>query len=91
MSACPPSPLTVTVQYFAAAAEAAGRSEERLDLAAGTTLARLRELLAGRGPQMARVVAVSTFLVNAVAAPADGLLELSSQDRIDVLPPFAGG
>ena len=35
--------ISVTLRYFAAATEAAGRPEERLDLPAGTTLAALRE------------------------------------------------
>ena len=35
--------IAVELRYFAAAAEAAGRPEERLELPAGTTLAALRE------------------------------------------------
>ena len=38
-----PEQISVTLRYFAAAAEAAGRPEERLDLPPGTTLAGLRE------------------------------------------------
>ena len=37
--------IAVELRYFAAAAEAAGRPEERLELPAGTTLAALREQL----------------------------------------------
>ena len=37
--------ISVTLRYFAAATEAAGRPEERLDLPADTTLAALREQL----------------------------------------------
>ena len=40
---------------------------------------------------MARVIGVSSFLVNAVSAPADSLTPLADGDRVDVLPPFAGG
>ena len=83
--------LAVTRRYFAAAAEAAGRPEERLDLPAGTTLAGLREQLAGRGLEMARVVPICSFLVNSVSTPADSLTPLSDGDAVDVLPPFAGG
>ena len=79
------------MHYFAAAAEAAGRTEERLELPDGATLAGLRELLAGRDLEMARVIGVSSFLVNAVSAPADSLMLLADGDRVDVLPPFAGG
>ena len=83
--------IAVELHYFAAAAEAAGRTEERLELPDGATLAGLRELLAGRDLEMARVIGVSSFLVNAVSAPADSLALLADGDRVDVLPPFAGG
>ena len=83
--------IAVELHYFAAAAEAAGRTEERLELPDGATLAGLRELLAGRALEMARVIGVSSFLVNAVSAPADSLAPLADGDRVDVLPPFAGG
>lgn len=83
--------LSVTLRYFAAAADAAGRPEERLDLPAGTTLAGLREQLAGRGLEMARVVPICSFLVNSVSTPTDSLTPLADGDAVDVLPPFAGG
>ena len=84
-------PVVIELRYFAAAAQAAGRTEERLELPDGATLAGLRELLAGRDLEMARVIGVSSFLVNAVSAPADSLTPLADGDRVDVLPPFAGG
>ncbi|MDO4899491.1 MoaD/ThiS family protein [Actinomyces sp.] len=83
--------IDIEVHYFAAAADAAGRTEERLELPTGTTLAGLRELLAGRGLELAKVIGVSSYLVNSLSAPADSLAELRDRDRVDVLPPFAGG
>ena len=83
--------IAVELRYFASAAEAAGRTEERLELPAGTTLAALRERLAGRGLEMARIIGVSSYLVNALSTPADSLTPLEDGDRIDILPPFAGG
>ena len=83
--------IAVELRYFAAAAEAAGRTEERLELPAGTTLAALRERLAGRGLEMARIIGVSSYLVNALSTPADSLAPLADGDRVDVMPPFAGG
>ena len=83
--------IDVELRYVAAAAEAAGRPEERLELPAGTTLASLREQLAGRGLEMARIIGVSSYLVNALSTPADSLTPLEDGDRIDILPPFAGG
>ncbi|WP_416171681.1 MoaD/ThiS family protein [Actinomyces qiguomingii] len=83
--------MAIEVHYFAAAADAAGRTEERLELPTGTTLAGLRELLAGRGLEMAKVIGVSSYLINSLSTPADSLAELHERDRVDVLPPFAGG
>ena len=83
--------ISVTLRYFAAATEAAGRPEERLDLPAGTTLAALREQLSGRGLEMARVIPICSFLVNSVSTPAASLTPLTDGDAVDVLPPFAGG
>jgi len=83
--------ISVTLRYFAAATEAAGRPEERLDLPAGTTLAALREQLAGRGLEMSRIIGISSCLVNALSTPTDSLTPLKDGDRIDILPPFAGG
>ena len=81
---------SVTVRYFAAAAEAAGVEEEILAAAdAGTTLGELRDLLVDRyGAAMARVVANGSFLVDGVVR-RDGAAPLG--ERVDVLPPFAGG
>ncbi|MDU0349113.1 MoaD/ThiS family protein [Actinomyces sp. MRS3W] len=86
-----PGVIAIDVHYFAAAAEAAGRTEERLEVPEGTTLAGVRELLAGRGLEMAKVIGVCSYLVNSLSAPADSLSELRDRDRVDVLPPFAGG
>ena len=81
---------SVTVRYFAAAAEAAGVEEEILAAAdAGTTLGELRDLLVDRyGAAMARVVANGSFLVDGVVR-RDGASPIGA--NVDVLPPFSGG
>lgn len=80
---------TVLVRYFAAAAEAAGVEEERLELAGTTTVGELRESLVARyGAAMARVVANGSFLVDGVVR-RDPATPIGAQ--VDVLPPFAGG
>lgn len=81
---------SVTVRYFAAAAEAAGIEQETLAASeAGTTVGELRERLVQRyGPTMARVVANGSFLVDGVVR-RDAGAALGS--NVDVLPPFAGG
>ena len=81
---------SVTVRYFAAAAEAAGIEEETLAASeAGATVGALRTLLVDRyGSAMARVLANGSFLVDGVVQ-RDGAAPLGA--RVDVLPPFAGG
>jgi molybdopterin synthase sulfur carrier subunit len=81
--------LNVTVRYFAAAAEAAGRKEETFGFAPGSTLGDLKLLLQERhGEPMARVLGSGSFLVDKVVR-RDAGHPLS--ERVDVLPPFAGG
>ncbi|MDQ0576840.1 molybdopterin synthase sulfur carrier subunit [Agromyces albus] len=81
---------SVTVRYFAAAAEATGVDEETFASGtAGATVGELRELLVGRyGATMARVVANGSFLIDGVVQ-RDAAAPLGAQ--VDVLPPFAGG
>lgn len=79
----------ITVRYFAAARAAAGRSEEQLP--AGATLADLTTTLVDRhGPHLAKVLAVSSFLVDGTAC-RDADRALPDAAVVDVLPPFAGG
>ncbi|HEY4266573.1 MAG TPA: MoaD/ThiS family protein [Galbitalea sp.] len=76
------------VRYFAAAAEAAGRAEEEWEPTVAT-VGELREALVARyGDAMSRVLSSGSFLVDGVVSrdPARPLGE-----RVDVLPPFAGG
>lgn len=81
--------MSVTVRYFAAAAEAAGREEETLAVAEGATLGALKEQLIEKyGDLMRRVVESGSFLINGVVRKDDAY---SVSERVDVLPPFAGG
>ncbi len=76
------------VRYFAAAAEAAGRADEVWPEPA-TTVGELRAALIARyGDAMSRVLETGSFLVDGVVSrdPARALGQ-----RVDVLPPFAGG
>jgi molybdopterin converting factor small subunit len=78
----------VRVRYFAAAADAAGRTEETLEVP-GVTVGALRDALESRyGEAMERVLRTGSILVDGVV----------SRDRerplgaaADVLPRFSGG
>jgi sulfur-carrier protein len=75
----------ITVRYWAAAREAAGTREERLEAA---SMEELRALLAGR-PALDRVCSASSYLVDGAQAAPGALLPDGAV--VDVLPPFAGG
>jgi len=83
----------VTIQYWAAAREAAGVPAESVE--AETLAEALRVIVARRGDdgRLRSVLAASSFLVDGSPAgrrlPAD--LILPEAARIEVLPPFAGG
>jgi len=78
----------VSVRYFAAAADAAGREEERIELG-DATVGGLRELLAERyGADMQRVLQNGSFLVDGTVR-RDPATPLGA--AVDLLPPFAGG
>ena len=82
--------VTVTVRFFAGAQAAAGTAEEKLVLPAPATVRTLTRELSGRfGADLTRVLAAASYLVDELAAPPDRALR--DGDRIDVLPPFAGG
>ena len=75
----------VLVRYFAAAAEAAGREEERLT---ATTVGELRDTLLASYPALAPVLVKGSFLVDGVVT-RDPARTITA--KVDVLPPFSGG
>lgn len=85
------------IHYFAAARAAAGVPVEKLSApAAGTTLGELldtraRELTGttDSGMTLAEILGRCTFLVDGANTDVETLID--GAQRIDVLPPFAGG
>ena len=75
----------ITVRYFAGARAAAGVPEA--SVAGGTSIA---ELSATAGPELAKVLSASSFLVDGVSW-RDRDAALPDGCTLDVLPPFAGG
>ncbi|WP_053382535.1 MoaD/ThiS family protein [Leucobacter celer] len=78
----------ITVRYFAAAADAAGRDEERWDAQAPTLDALRSELGQRYGEPMRKVLRSGSFLVDGTVRRDGGEIRGS---LVDVLPPFAGG
>lgn len=82
---------TGTIRYWAAARDAAGRSEEPYD---ATTLAEALTTSRRRyGGQLARVLDRCSYLVDdtPVGGRDHATVELTDGGSIEVLPPFAGG
>ena len=85
-----PKPLSTTLHFFGGAAEAAGGYVRELPSAeTPATLGELLDQLSLESPELARILAVSSYLVNERSARPDA--ELAPGARVDVLPPFAGG
>ncbi|HYS33663.1 MAG TPA: MoaD/ThiS family protein [Streptosporangiaceae bacterium] len=88
----------VTLRYWAAAKDAAGVAEEKVDagtlaaaLAAG--LAAARDRPGDAAERLRLVMARSSFLIDGEPAGtrSPGSLSLADDSVIEVLPPFAGG
>ena len=83
----------VTIQYWAAAREAAGVEREAIQ--AGTLAEALEKIVARRGEdgRLRSVLATCSFLVDGVSAGRSMAADLVLQDAavIEVLPQFAGG
>lgn len=79
----------IAVRYFAAAAEAAGCSEETLDLPDSADLGQVKAALIVRhGADMERVLTVAAYLVDSELTRD---LARTAGAQVDILPPFAGG
>ena len=82
--------VQVNVRYFAAARAAAGMEEETLAVAAGTSVKDLVEHLGARSPNLAAVLDRCSFLCDGIAV-RNRAEPLTTNQTVDVLPPFAGG
>lgn len=80
--------MSVTVRYFAAAAEAMGADREQ---ASGTTVTEVLSFLERRhGPHVRDIADRCTIMVDGQRI-ADHSHAVSEAAIVDLLPPFAGG
>jgi sulfur-carrier protein len=82
---------TGTIRYWAAARAAAGIDTERFE--AQTLAEALAAARAIHGPDLARVLSVCSYLIDAepVGLRDHATVALTEGATIEVLPPFAGG
>ena len=78
--------MKVTVKYFGMIAEAAGRTEEVLDVVSGTSAIELKD----QQVQKYQIQDPESVQL-AVNQNLDNKVELNEGDEVAFLPPFAGG
>ena len=81
---------TVELRFFASARAAMGTNDITVDLAGDSTIESVLGELTAPDDRLSAVLARCSFLVNGIAT-ADRDHSLTDGDRVDVLPPFAGG
>ncbi len=81
--------MEVRVKFFAAPREAIGVGEIEMELAVGTTVEELIELLAEEYPVLRAYIRFIRVAVNRVYA--DAQTELHDGDQVACLPPVGGG
>ncbi len=80
---------SISVRFFAAAADAAGREEQTVVVAPGASVAAVKEVLVGLyGEAMSRVLANGSVLMGGVLVRDD---TVAVGPEVDILPPFSGG
>lgn len=83
--------MKVRVLFFAASREAAGKSEEEVELAEGATTSTLLQHLVRAYPSLDSVMRSCVFAVNQAYAPPSEDLPLKQGDEVAIIPPLSGG
>lgn len=82
--------VSVEIRYWAGAAAASGVEAETV--VAGSVADALANVATAHGPELQRILSVSSILVDGVrTGPSDQAQNLNVPVQVEVLPPFAGG
>jgi molybdopterin converting factor subunit 1 len=84
-----PRELKVQVLLFAAVAEQAGWTDQRMNLPEGSRVSDLRQVLVQTQPQIETSLSPARIAVNEVFASEDTVLQ--EGDVVAIIPPVAGG
>lgn len=83
--------MKVRVFFFAASREAAGKSEETVELVDGATTQELLQHLVQVYPALDSVLRSCVFAVNQEYVPQSQALALQPNDEVAIIPPLSGG
>lgn len=83
--------MRVKVLFFAASREAAGKSEESIDIDDDGTTETLLQHLVQCYPALESVMRSCVFAVNQEYVPRSQALPLKPNDEIAIIPPLSGG
>jgi sulfur-carrier protein len=81
--------VNIHLRYFASLREATGRDTETFDVTAGSDVAAIRVLLAGRYPSAAPILARCAAALNRAYVAAE--TPLHNGDELVFIPPVGGG
>ena len=81
--------MRIHVKLFAVLREAAGVSEQTLDLTDGATVAMVRERLAAMHPGLSQHLPRVAYAVNRTYSPPE--TRLRDEDEVALIPPVSGG
>lgn len=82
--------VSVEIRYWAGAAAASGVETETVT--AGSVADALTSVATAHGPDLQRILSVSSILVDGVRiGPVERGHDLAAPVQVEVLPPFAGG
>jgi sulfur-carrier protein len=81
--------MNVKIKLFAAAKELMGGDELVVDVPAGSTVADLRQIVAGQQPALGKLLPHSLWAVDAEYAAND--TPLTEHSHIALIPPVSGG
>jgi len=77
------------VHYYGGTAEAAGTSEETVDLTIDMPSEQVLKHLQERHPRLEQMLGVCSLFVDGSAVQGERMVPAEAQ--VDILPPFAGG
>jgi molybdopterin converting factor subunit 1 len=83
--------ITVRVMYFAKSREAAGTSEEEVELAAGSSTKELLSTILVKHPGLESVMRSCVLALNQEYLAPNHEATLKAGDEVAIIPPLSGG